>query len=539
MRRLLLAALLLGCGASEPPPPVAPDAVVWTNATVVTPGGDAVGMRTAGGLITDVWTDAVPDGATGARVDLGGAVVLPGLVDAHAHLRGIGRAARQLRLVGTDSEAAVAELVRGATDRAAGSWIRGRGWDQNDWSETSFPTAATLDAVAPDHPVWLTRVDGHAVWVNSRVLEMAGVNKDTPDPPGGSIQRDASGAPTGVFVDAAIDLVAAQLPAPTAQEIRDDLLRGIALCQEAGLTGLHDMGVGPTVLKQLQQLEAEGRLDLRVSAYLADGDDLVARIGTPPDRDGLLQVPGVKLFADGALGSRGAALKTSYSDAPEHRGLLQKTPEEMARTVAAVHEAGYQAAIHAIGDQGISIALDAIAAAQGEDTTRRHRVEHAQVVDPVDFQRFAALQVVASMQPTHATSDMPWAEARVGPERIVGAYAWRRMLDAGVALAFGSDAPVEEHAPRFGLHAAVTRTSVDGEPTGGWRTMEAVTFDEALAGFTTGAAFAAHRSGGTLAAGLPADFVVVTSDPRAQGAALLDLAVQRTVVAGETVFPRP
>lgn len=545
MKRLAVAVLLGGlvaCGTPDPAPslpaapPVPDDATVWTNATVLVPDGTASGIRTANGVITHVWTGEAPADATGSVVDLGGAFVLPGLVDAHLHLRGIGRAARQLRLVGTDSPAAVAALVAAETDRDPGTWIRGRGWDQNDWVVKDFPTAAVLDAVAPEHPVWLTRVDGHAVWVNTRAMELAGITKETPDPPGGRIIRDASGDAMGVFVDAAIDLVAGQLPEPTAAEIRADLQRGIALCQAAGLTGGHDMGVGPTVLAQLSALEAEGALGMRVSAYLADGDDLIARIGTPPDRDGLLQVPGVKLFADGALGSRGAALKADYDDAPGTRGLLQKTPHELATTAGAVHEAGYQLAIHAIGDRGISVALDAIAAAQGPDRSRRHRIEHAQVVDPAEFDRFAELGVVASMQPTHATSDMPWAEARVGPERIAGAYAWRQMLDRGIALAFGSDAPVEEHAPRFGLHAAVHRTAPDGAPAGGWRMQDAVTFEEALAAFTTGAAHAAHRPGGALRVGAPADFVAFAEDPRAGG--LLDLTVRRTVVAGDTVFPR-
>ena len=540
--RLLLspAVVLLICvGCSGPPAPTVPApesrATLWTNARVITPNGDATGFRTADGVITSLWTGPTPDLA-GDRVDLGGATVLPGLVDAHLHLRGIGRAARQLRLTGTESADAVATNVAAATDRPIGSWIRGRGWDQNDWEGQEFPTASVLDAVTPDHPVWLTRVDGHAIWVNSVVLAMAGVDATTADPAGGRILRDASGSATGVFVDAAIDLVSGLLPAPSDAEVRADLERGAQLCVESGLTGVHDMGVGAQALAQLQAMDAQGALPLRVSAYLGDGDDLIVRLATPPDREGRLQVPGVKLFADGALGSRGAALKAPYTDAPGESGLLQREPDALALRVAAAHEAGYQVAIHAIGDRGVSVALDAIESAQGADRSRRHRVEHAQVVDPSELGRFAALGVIASMQPTHATSDMPWAEARVGPDRIAGAYAWRRMLAAGIALAFGSDAPVEEHAPRFGLHAAVTRTAPDGSPAGGWRMQDVVTFDEALAAFTTGAAFAAHREGGALVVGADADFVVVAQDPRRGD--LLALDVLRTVVAGETVFAK-
>jgi len=535
-------ALLLGCSSSPPPTsarapaPVEPDATLWTGGRIVTPTGDVDGMRTAGGLITHTWTGERPQGVDGEQIDLGGATVIPGLVDAHLHLRGIGRAARRLSVKGTTSAEAVAELVRAATDRPAGTWIRGRGWDQNDWAVQEFPNASLLDAVAPEHPVWLTRVDGHAAWVNSQVLRSAGIDANTPDPPGGKYLRDEQGAPTGVLIDMAMDVVAGVMPSPTDAELRADLESGIALCLAAGLTGVHDMGVGSRIRGLLETLEQEGALKLRVSAYLGDGSELRDRISGPPDREGLLQFPGVKLFADGALGSRGAALKAPYDDAPETSGLLQMEEKAFNAKARMVHNAGYQLAIHAIGDRGISMALDAIEAAQGSDRTRRHRVEHAQVVDVAEFSRFAELGVVASMQPTHATSDMPWAEARVGPERIVGAYAWRRMLDAGVPLAFGSDAPVEEHAPRFGLHAAVTRTGVDGTPAGGWRMDQALDIGEALAAFSTGAAYAAHREGGALVAGAPADFVVLGSDPRTQGADLLKLDVRRTVVAGDSVF---
>jgi predicted amidohydrolase YtcJ len=513
-----------------------PTAQIWTNARVVGAKGDVGGLRFDGGAITHVWSGDVPAGLDGERVDLGGAVVIPGLVDAHLHLRGIGRADRQLKLVGTESAAAVAELVQGATDRPAGTWIRGRGWDQNDWAEQAFPTAAVLDAVAPEHPVWLTRVDGHAVWVNSKAMQLAGVTAETADPEGGQVVRGPDGAPTGVFVDAAIDLVYGQLPEPTDAEILGDLRRGIELCQQAGLTGAHDMGVGPRVLAAMQQLEAEGELGLRVTAYLGDGEDLEQRLAGGPDRQGLLQVPGVKLFADGALGSRGAALKAEYSDQPGHSGLLQMTPEQLRAKAALVHGAGFQLAIHAIGDRGVAEAIGAIEQAQGNDRSRRHRIEHIQVLDLADLPRVVQGGIVASMQPTHATSDMPWAEARVG-DRIEGAYAWQTLAKAGVPLAFGSDAPVEHHAPRFGLHAAVTRTSPAGDPAGGWRMSEAVDGAQALAGFTAGAAFAGHRPGGRIAVGAPADLTVLDRDPRTADDRI-GIEVLRTVVDGRTVYVR-
>jgi len=538
---------LLFLAACSTPAPVAPGSEPEREAAPSDPVADTStaevwtwaqgGLRLADGQITDVFQGPAPEGLTGALVDLGNATVLPGLVDAHLHLRGIGRADRQLKLVGTDSAEAVAAIVAGATERAPGSWIRGRGWDQNDWAVQEFPTAAVLDAVAPNHPVWLSRVDGHAVWVNSKAMALAGITADTRSPDGGSIERGPDGAPTGVFVDAAIGLVAGQLPEPTDAEVRADLLRGIELCQQAGLTGVHDMGVGRQALAQMQALEREGKLGLRVTAYLSNSDDLAERLQTPPDREGLLQVPGVKLFADGALGSRGAALKADYGDRPGHTGLLQMTPEQLRARVKLVHDAGYQVAIHAIGDRGIREAITAIQEAQGDDRSRRHRIEHLQVLDLADLDDLRAAGIVASMQPTHATSDMPWAEARVG-DRIEGAYAWRTLLDAGVPLAFGSDAPVEEHSPHFGLHAAIRRTSPDGQPTGGWRVAEALSGAEAVAAFTAGAAYAGHRSGGALIAGAPADLTVLDVDPRDPAAATIDAKVLRTVVQGRTVYLR-
>lgn len=533
--------LLAACGEAPQTPPPAPTATpstaeLWTNVSILPGDGtaDYDGLRHDGGVITHLWRGDVPADLDGAQVDLGGATAVPGLVDAHLHLRGVGRADRQLKLVGTGSVEEVAERVRSATGRAPGTWIRGRGWDQNDWAVQDFPVAVALDAVAPNHPVWLTRVDGHAVWVNTAAMKLAGITMETRDPEGGRILRTPFGTPSGVFVDNAIDLLADALPEPTDAEIRADLLRGIELCRQAGLTGVHDLGTSDRVLKQMSALEAEG-LGFRIWAFLSGGDDLAARIESSVDREGLLQVAGVKLFADGALGSRGAALLAPYSDEPGHTGLLLTSPEELVSKVQRVDAAGLQAAIHAIGDRGIRSALDAIEAV-GE-TDRTHRIEHAQVVAAEDFARFASLGVTASMQPTHATSDMPWAEARVGADRIQGAYAWRQMLDGGIPLALGSDAPVESHDPRWGLYSAVTRQDHAGQPEGGWRAHERVTITEALSGFSAGAWRAVQQDGGVLRVGAPLDATVFGRDPRTVAPKeLLTLPVVRTVVAGESVY---
>jgi predicted amidohydrolase YtcJ len=491
--------------------------------------------------------EGVPDGE---RVELGDAVMLPGLVDAHIHVRGIGATEREVDLRGTRSMEEIAERVRAAAGEVpAGTWIRGRGWDQNDWGVRGWPTHEVLDAAAPEHPVWLTRVDGHAVWVNARALALARIEATTAAPSGGEILRDQRGAATGVFIDNAIDLVEAALPPPSREELRVDLERGLAACVRAGLTGVHDMGTTAAQLEVLRELEAEGRLPLRFTAYLGGSwEEISAAIARPPDREGLLRVMGVKMFADGALGSRGAALLAPYADRPESAGLLLVEPAVLAERVAAVDRAGYQVAIHAIGDRGNRVALDAIEAALrargGSGSGRyvpRHRVEHAQVVALEDLPRFARLGVVASMQPTHATSDMPWAEARVGPERIRGAYAWRTLLGMETHLAFGSDAPVEGESPFWGIYAAISRQDADGQPAGGWRAQERLTVAEAIAGFTTGAAFAAQQDAdplGVIRAGAPADFTVVDRDPFVvEPAAVRETRVVRTIVAGREVYP--
>ena len=476
---------------------------------------------------------------TGHRVDLRGATVLPGLVDAHVHLPGLGMAARLLDLRGAATLAETLERVRHAALEAnTGDWIRGRGWDQNHWPEARFPDAAQLNAVAPDHPVFLERIDGHAVWANSAAMAAAGIDENTESLPGGEILRDSAGAPTGILIDNAIGLLRTRLPPPNAADLRADLLHALSLCREAGLTGVHDMTTTAAELEQLRAVEAEGLLTLRIHVYLDDADPATAPLlAAEPDREGLLRVVGVKLFSDGALGSRGAYLLEPYADRPETRGLLVTAPAELARRAQRIHERGYQLAIHAIGDAGVRCTLDAIEAAQRGNTKRRHRVEHAQIVAPADRPRFAALGAVASMQPIHATSDMPWTEAKLGPDRIPHAYAWRALLDAGALLALGSDAPVEAHHPWHGIHAAVTRQDAVGAPVGGWVPEQRLTVEEAIAGYTTGPRLVVGEAGGMLRVGAPADLTVVAHDPTAvPPGALRDTQTLRTVVDGREVW---
>jgi predicted amidohydrolase YtcJ len=478
-------------------------------------------------------------------IDLHGRTVTPGLVDAHCHLHGLGESLESLSLRGLGSVAAVAEAVaKAARARAAGEWIVGRGWDQNRWTPAAFPEHAALDAAAPANPVMLERVDGHALWLNAAALRAAGIGRDTADPAGGKIVRDAAGEPTGVLVDHAMALAERGIPgAPAAVRARR-ILRAAALAVSLGLTGVHEMGIDDETIGVYRALAHEGKLPIRVNAYLAGGGrvDTLAqrRPDADPDGTAMFVLRGVKLYADGALGSRGAALLAPYDDDPQNSGLVLSPPEELARAAKMAAASGFQLAVHAIGDRANRAVLDAFAAAgDGPGRDLRFRVEHAQVVAPEDIPRFAALGVIASMQPTHATSDMPWAEARVGPRRIRGAYAWRSILATGAHVAFGSDFPVEEVSPLLGLCAAVTRQDEQGRPPGGWRPEERLTLEEALRAFTVEPAWAAfaERQRGAIAPGLVADLTVfdraLTPDRR-----LLETHADLVIVGGKVVHER-
>ncbi len=483
----------------------------------------------------------------GTRVlDLGGATVLPGLIDAHAHLLGLGKTLQSLDLVGTTSVEQVGDRVREACERAApGAWIYGRGWDQNDWPDARFPTADELPDCG-DHPVYLARIDGHAYWVNRLALERAGIEAGTRDPDGGRIERDSSGAPTGVLIDRAADLVRAAVPEPSPQTLRDRALLAQEACLRVGLTGVVDAGVDREGLNAYHALANEGQLRIRVSAMLDDEDgELVDAYLSQPPLVGLyddhLSLRAIKLYADGALGSRGAALLAPYSDDPENHGWLVSGPDYLEEMTRKALSAGWQVATHAIGDRANRTVLDAyeraLAGVPGGDY--RLRIEHAQVLAPEDIPRFVSLGVIPSMQPTHATSDMPWAGARLGPDRLAGAYAWRSLLNTGVRLPLGSDFPVESPAPLWGIYAAVTRQDHAGQPVGGWLPGQRLTLTEAVRGFTLDAAYSTFDEGlkGSLEEGKLADLVVLSADPfTVAPAEILEIEVRMTVVGGEVVY---
>lgn len=479
------------------------------------------------------------------RIDAAGRTVIPGLIDAHAHLMGLGHALMRADLGGADSKAEiVARLKAFEAELPKGAWLLGRGWDQNRWPEKEFPTAADLDAAFPERPVWLERVDGHAGWGNSAALRAAGRDfAGDWQVDGGRILRE-DGRATGVFIDAAMALVEAVIPPPDDALREEALERALAESAKSGLTGVHDMGVSLADLALYRRFADGGRLTLRVNAY-ADGDShalaALCAFGPLEHPSGRLRMRGVKLYADGALGSRGAALLADYHDEPGHRGLLVTSPGDLETAMAKARDCGVQVATHAIGDRGNRIVLDLYEKLLGEraNSDHRWRIEHAQVVAPEDIPRFARLGVLASMQPTHATSDMPWAGDRLGPRRLAGAYAWRRFLDAGVRMPFGSDFPVEQVDPRLGLYAAVTRQDLEGRPPGGWLPDQKLGIAEALHGFTAAAAQASfdEESLGMLAPGKRADFVILDADPfDLPATALPRNAVRSTWVDGRPVY---
>jgi predicted amidohydrolase YtcJ len=444
-----------------------------------------------------------------------------------------------LRGVKSADEAA-GKAAEAAAGRPRGEWITGRGWDQNLWQPAEFPSNEVLDRVLSDHPVALRRIDGHALWANAEAMKRAGITAATKDPPGGKIIRDAKGTPTGVFVDNAMDLVEAHIPQPSMEARVRRILLAADTAVAAGITGVHEMGIEDATVQAYRDLVAQGKLKLRVYAFL-DGSLLAGLPSRKPDVDAdgtaMLTVRGIKLYADGALGSRGALLLAPYSDDPGNRGLALLSQAELNHGVELAVQTGWQLAVHAIGDAANRAVLDAVAAGAAGKTDLRFRIEHAQVVAPEDIPRFAELGVIASMQPTHATSDMPWAEQRLGPERIKGAYAWRSLEEAGARIAGGSDFPVEEVPPLLGLYAATTRQDASGNPAGGWYPEQNLTLDEALRLYTVEAAYASFVDGrrGVLAPGYVADVTVFDRDLLA-GRSLLETKVDLTIVGGTIVY---
>ena len=546
---LLAAGLTLGASPQPSPDLIVHHARIYT-VNAKQPVADALVVR--GDRIVFVGTsdDALAmKGATTRVIDLQGATVVPGLEDAHGHFTSLGQSLQRLDFRNPTSYDQIVEMVRQAAAKARpGEWILGRAWDQNRWPEKVFPTADKLDAAAPHNPVYLTRVDGHAGLANHTALAAGGVTRETRDPDGGEIIRDKSGNPSGVLIDRAQGLVASKIPPPGREHAIGQILLADKECRRLGLTMIHDAGVPGDVIEHgYKPLIDQGKLQTRIYAMLSGSlDDLRPYFDRGPAAnygDYHLIVRAIKIIADGALGSYGAALLEPYSDRPDTRGLLTTPPEEVYEKTLAASKAGFQTCIHAIGDRANREVMDIFERVQKEvpgSRQLRMRNEHAQILDAQEIPRFAKLNVIASMQPTHATSDMPWVPTRIGPERTAeGAYVWRKIMRAGAMIASGSDFPVEEPNPMYGFYAAITRQDRTGNPPGGWMPEEKLTRQEALESFTINAAYAAHMEEhlGSLEPGKLADFVVLSRDiMTAAPADILTTRVLKTIIGGHIVY---
>ncbi len=477
-------------------------------------------------------------------IDGDGQTLIPGLIDAHGHILSYGLSLLRVDLVGTETELdAVQRVVDFAEDSDQLEWIQGRGWNQVLWDSNEFPSAGSLDAALLDKPIWLSRVDGHAGWANSAAMELAGVDRRTEDPDGGQIIRDEDGNPTGVFIDNAMALIRSQIPATSTEELKFALSTAMLELAKQGLTSVHDAGAGSSVIDAYKQLLDDGPLPIRVNVMLSAGDDFFEQRlaeGHYRSTDDTLTMNSVKIAADGALGSRGAAMIDDYSDLSGHTGLLLHNPERLEYFMRAAMNAGFQVNTHAIGDNANKVVLDNYEQLIAETNSRgmRHRVEHAQILRYEDILRFAELGVIPSMQATHATSDKNMAVDRIGDVRIQGAYAWRKLIDAGALIANGSDFPVESPNPFFGLHAAITRQDKNNQPPGGWFPEEKMTTIEAFASFTMDAAYSGHQENllGTLEPGKKADFIILDRDMFAiDESEIWKIEVEETWVNGQRI----
>lgn len=482
----------------------------------------------------------------GEVIDVQSQTILPGLIDAHAHVMGLGFQELNINVAGIETLEATLDSIKAyAEANPELEWIQGRGWNQTLWPEKEFPTAADLDKVVPDRPVWLTRVDGHAGWGNTKAMEIANISQDTPDPQGGKVIRDRNGKATGVFIDAAESYVTQHIPAPTAEERKLALEKALEKMASEGITSVHDAGIPAQTWELYKNFADEGNMITRIYAMIGgtgnDFDELSKNGPIKSYANDRLALRSVKISADGALGSRGAAMKEPYSDDPGNRGLLFYEQDELNEMVDKSISNGYQTNIHAIGDRANDVVLNAFEQAIEEfgDQGLRHRIEHAQIVSLEDIPRFKELNIIASMQATHATSDMNMAEDRVGAERIKGGYAWQKFLDQGTVIANGSDFPVEHVNPFFGLYSSVTRQDHEGNPPNGWYPEERLSREETLRSFTLDAAYAAHQEDviGSLEPGKWADFIIIDRDFfEVPAIEIWQTKVLETWVAGEKVY---
>jgi predicted amidohydrolase YtcJ len=528
----------VGLPAAELADLVIENAVIYTvNPT----RPQATALAVKGSRILAVGPEAAKTiGSETKRMDAKGATIVPGLIDSHVHMAALGDLLQSFDLRAVKSIPEVAAIVKEAASRSsAGEWIQGRAWDQTNWGG-KFPTAEPLTAAAPNNPVLLRRVDGHASWVNRKALEIARITSATKDPPGGKIIRNPDGEPTGVLIDRAQALVTAKLPPPTEGLVARSLARAAEECAKLGLTTVHDAGIGEMELAAYRKLIAEHRLPIRIYAMIGGTGQLWRQYQQKgPEIGEQLTVRSVKLVADGAMGSRGAAFWQPYSDDPGNSGLLILSKDQIEAAARDAVKYGFQLNTHAIGDRANRTVLDAYGAVLGGNNDKRFRIEHAQVVSLHDFALFAKYSVIASIQSTHATSDMRWAADRLGPDRLNGAWAPKRFMAAGVRITNGSDTPVENPNPLWGFYAAVTRQDHQGNPPGGFMPDQKLRREEALRSWTLDGAYAAfeEKQKGSLEPGKLADFVMLSQDiMKVPERDLLNTRVTMTVIGGKTVY---
>jgi predicted amidohydrolase YtcJ len=480
-------------------------------------------------------------------IDGKGKTLIPGLIDAHGHILSYGLSLLRADLVNSQSEQeAITKTLNYAKANSGLTWIQGRGWNQTQWPSNTFPTAKSLDAAFPDQPVWLKRVDGHAGWANSKAMALAGINDKTKSPEGGEIITDEQGMPTGVFIDNAMSLIDNGMAPLTVKEQKQVLIKAMDTLAGFGLTSVHDAGIDADNIQAFKELSQDQSMSIRVNAMLylpsAKWQQTLAK-GQYKSKDAMFTFNSVKIQADGALGSRGAALIADYSDQVGHRGLLLNTPKEFEQLVSTAMKAGFQVNSHAIGDNANKLVLDTYEKHSKATNTQalRHRVEHAQVLRIEDIPRFNKLGIIASMQATHATSDKNMAQDRLGPTRILGAYAWRKLLNANAVIAAGSDFPVESPNPFYGLHASITRQDHKNMPKNGWFANEKMSPLEAFKSFTIDAAYSGHQENiiGSLAVGKKADFVLLEQNlfdvPQTD---IWKMQVNKTWVNGKLVYQK-
>lgn len=546
------AVALAGKAAGAQQTSATPADLIVTNARIYTadetrPLAEAFAVRN--GRVVFVGSKQEADVLKGANtrvIDAAGKTVIPGMVDAHAHFGGLAGTLRSVDLVGTKSyDDVIARVVERAKTVPKGTWIQGRGWDQNAWGNTAFPTHEKLSAAVPDHPVILTRVDGHAALVNTSAMQAANVTAATKDPSGGKLIRGANNAPTGVLIDNAQGIVGSKVPRETVAETRAALKGAINLMHRWGLTGMHDAGASRAMIDLYEDMAKANELNLRLYVMIGDNADALNHYMQVGPRsalyDGQLWVRSIKLYADGAMGSRGAALLEPYADDPNNSGLLLSAPEHIREVAERALKSGFQVNTHAIGDRGNRVVLDAYEQALKSNPTADHRfrVEHAQIINYDDIPRFAQLGVIPSMQASHQTSDMYWIGKRLGPTRLYGAYAWRSLLNSGVVIPNGSDFPVEQVNPLISFHASVARQDANNWPAGGWFPEQRMTREEALRSMTLWPAYSAfqEKEMGSLTPGKYADFVILDQDiMRVPAELILDTNVIATYIGGREVY---